>query len=83
MGRARIFFISSIVLGLLTSQGFGATQEELLKKIEDLSKELEALKAQLKELRRNKPPKRKKFPKWREQLSPLLIVLARLKLVET
>ena len=36
---------------LFASSGQGATQEELLRKIEQLSKELEALKAQLKEIK--------------------------------
>jgi vacuolar-type H+-ATPase subunit I/STV1 len=40
-----------VVLVLFASSGQGATQEELLRKIEQLSKELEALKAQLKEIK--------------------------------
>ncbi|MCX7612725.1 MAG: DUF3373 family protein [Caldimicrobium sp.] len=50
MKKGRIFLFSSLVISFLAGQGFGATQEELLKKIEQLSKELETLKAQLKEL---------------------------------
>ncbi|MFZ8831414.1 MAG: DUF3373 family protein [Thermodesulfobacteriaceae bacterium] len=40
-----------MVLVLFASSGQAATQEELLRKIEQLSKELEALKAQLKEIK--------------------------------
>jgi hypothetical protein len=43
--------ILAVVLVLFASSGQGATQEELLRKIEQLSKELEALKAQLKEIK--------------------------------
>ncbi|MCS7199304.1 MAG: hypothetical protein NZ850_03025, partial [Caldimicrobium sp.] len=50
MKKGRIFLFSSLVISFLAGQGFGATQEELLKRIEQLSKELETLKAQLKEL---------------------------------
>ena len=50
MKRGKIFLISSVILGLLSGPSFGASQEELLQKIEQLSKELEALKAQLKEV---------------------------------
>jgi len=34
MQKGRIFLISGVVLGLLSSPSFGATQEELLQKIE-------------------------------------------------
>ncbi|MGB9761168.1 MAG: hypothetical protein ACPLWD_01570, partial [Caldimicrobium thiodismutans] len=50
MKRGKIFLISSVILGLFAGPSFGASQEELLQKIEQLSKELEALKAQLKEI---------------------------------
>ncbi|MGC9108835.1 MAG: DUF3373 family protein [Caldimicrobium sp.] len=50
MKRGKIFLISSVILGLFAGPSFGASQEELLQKIEQLSKELEALKAQLKEV---------------------------------
>jgi opacity protein-like surface antigen len=43
--------ILAVVLVLFASSGQAATQEELLRKIEQLSKELEALKAQLKEIK--------------------------------
>ena len=49
--KGKKFLISAVVLGLLTSSGQAATQEELLQKIEQLSKELEALKSQLKEIK--------------------------------
>lgn len=51
MKKGKLFLISSVVLGLLSGPSYGATQEELLQKIEQLSKELEALKAQLNELK--------------------------------
>ncbi len=50
MKRGKIFLISSVILGLFAGPSFGASQEDLLQKIEQLSKELEALKAQLKEV---------------------------------
>ncbi|MCC6026551.1 MAG: hypothetical protein LM575_06235, partial [Caldimicrobium sp.] len=49
--KGKKFLISAVVLGLFASSGQAATQEELLRKIEQLSKELEALKAQLKEIK--------------------------------
>lgn len=49
--RGKKFLISAVVLGLFASSGQAATQEELMKKIDQLSKELEALKAQLKEVK--------------------------------
>lgn len=52
MKRGKLFLISSVVFGLLAGTTYGATQEELLKKIEQLSNELEALKAQLTELKK-------------------------------
>ncbi len=49
--KVKRYLISAVVLGLLSSPALGATQEELLQKIDQLSKELEALKAQLKEVK--------------------------------
>ncbi len=51
MKKGKIFLFSTALLGFLAGPIYGATQEELLQKIEALSKELEALKAQLQEIK--------------------------------
>lgn len=51
MKGRKLFFMSGVMLGFFTTSALGATQEELLRRIEALSKELEALKAQLQELK--------------------------------
>lgn len=51
MKKGKVFLFSTALLGFLAGPIYGATQEELLQKIEALSKELEALKAQLQEVK--------------------------------
>ncbi|MDM7202758.1 MAG: DUF3373 family protein [Thermodesulfobacteriaceae bacterium] len=80
MKKGRIFFISSLVLGLFVNQGFSANQEELLKKIEDLSKELEALKAQLKELKAKQDTQEEKVSKVEKATKPILESFGQIKL---
>lgn len=70
MKKGKIFLISGMVLGLLAGPTFGATQDELLQKIEQLSKELEALKSQLKEVKEKQASQEEKVSTLRKLQRP-------------
>jgi hypothetical protein len=60
-----------VVLVLFASSGQGATQEELLRKIEQLSKELEGLKAQLREIKEKQATQEEKVDAVDETVSAI------------